>query len=42
MKAEDLHLFELLELKPEEGIISFKGRRMLLLDADAMGDQPCL
>ena len=37
MKAENLHLLELLELKPEEGSIPFKNRRMLLWDADAFG-----
>ena len=37
MKAENLHLLELLELKPEEGSIHFKNRRMLLWDADAFG-----
>jgi two-component system response regulator HydG len=37
MKAQDLHLLELLELKPEEGSIQFKNRRMLLWDADAFG-----
>ncbi len=37
MKARDLHLLELLELRPEEGSIHFKNRRMLLWDADAFG-----
>ena len=37
MKADDLHLLDLLELKPEEGSIQFKSRRMLIWDADAFG-----
>lgn len=37
MKASDLHLVELLEMKPERGSIRFKDRRMLLWDADAFG-----
>ncbi len=38
MKAKDLQLIELLDLKPEEGSIQFKNRRMLLWDADAFGN----
>ncbi|MEM9490351.1 MAG: sigma 54-interacting transcriptional regulator, partial [Myxococcota bacterium] len=38
MKAEDLHLLELLDLKPDKGSIQFKNRRMLLWDADAFGN----
>jgi DNA-binding NtrC family response regulator len=37
VKASDLNLLELLEIKPEEGSIHFKNRRMLLWDADAFG-----
>ena len=37
MRAQDLHLLELLELDPEAGSIRFKNRRMLLWDADAFG-----
>ena len=33
MKAQDLDLLELLELRPDEGSIQFKNRRMLLWDA---------
>ena len=38
MKAEDLHLLEVLDLQPERGSIRFKDRRMLLWDADAFGN----
>lgn len=37
MKARDLHLLELLDVNDDEGAIRFKGRRMLLWDADAFG-----
>lgn len=37
MRAQDLHLLELLEIKPESGSLRFKNRRMLLWDADAFG-----
>jgi DNA-binding NtrC family response regulator len=37
MKAEDLKLLELLDFKPDEGLIHFKDRRMLIFDADALG-----
>ena len=38
MKANDLHLLELLDLDAEAGMIQFKNRRMLLWDADAFGN----
>jgi len=38
MKAEDLHLLELLDVRPSEGSIRLKDRRMLLWDADAFGN----
>jgi two-component system, NtrC family, response regulator HydG len=38
MRASDLHLFELLDLHPDEGRLEFKNRRMLLWDADAFGN----
>ncbi|MDA8188070.1 MAG: XylR N-terminal domain-containing protein [Dehalococcoidales bacterium] len=37
MRAEDLNLIDLLEFKPEQGKILYKGWRMLLVDADALG-----
>ncbi len=37
MKAQDLHILELLELRPDLGSIQFRNRRMLLWDADAFG-----
>ncbi len=37
MKAEDLHLLEVLDVRPDEGTIRLKDRRMLLWDADAFG-----
>ncbi|MCH7761145.1 sigma-54-dependent Fis family transcriptional regulator [candidate division TA06 bacterium] len=37
MKAEELKLLELLDFQPEEGLIRFKDRRMLIFDADALG-----
>ncbi len=37
MKATDLHLLEVLDVRPEEGSIRLKDRRMLLWDADAFG-----
>jgi DNA-binding NtrC family response regulator len=37
VKASELHLLELLELRPDIGSISFRNRRMLLWDADAFG-----
>ncbi|WP_428262704.1 sigma 54-interacting transcriptional regulator [Haliangium sp.] len=37
MKADDLHILELLDPAPETGSIKFKNRRMLLWDADAFG-----
>ena len=38
MKATDLQLMELLDLKPDTGRIHFKNRRMLMWDADAFGN----
>lgn len=37
MKAQDLHLLELLDVNGDDGAIRFKDRRMLLWDADAFG-----
>ncbi|RMH37093.1 MAG: AAA family ATPase [Deltaproteobacteria bacterium] len=37
MKADDLHLLEVLDVRPDQGMIHLKDRRMLLWDADAFG-----
>ncbi len=37
MRADELRIFELLDFRPGEGVISFHDRRMLLYDVDAMG-----
>jgi two-component system, NtrC family, response regulator HydG len=37
MRADELRIFEVLDFRAGEGIISFHERRMLLYDADAMG-----
>jgi len=37
MKADELKVFELLDFRAGEGIISFHDRRMLLYDADVLG-----
>jgi hypothetical protein len=38
VKASDLHLLNLLELRPDDGEIRFRNRRLLLWDADAFGN----
>jgi len=37
MKADDVKLLDLLDFRPDEGVIAFHERRMLLYDADGMG-----
>jgi len=37
MRADDLHLDELLQVDPDGGILRFANERVLLLDAVALG-----